>query len=239
MLALTPVETTQIDRHAEKPTHAVARMTPSQISAAEPVSFPGAPVSMHAPREDLFLEGDEASHVIEVLEGVVCGYRLLPDGQRHIVGFYYPGDLLGYCCVLTHAFSAQAISRVKVRRIPHSAVERLVSDRPEFAHKLLRLAASELSATRDHLLCITSKSAEAKMSAFLIALYRRNLANGAEPARIQLPMTRSDIGDYLGLTIETVSRSLSKLKRAGIIALPRTSIVEVKDLAALEAMAES
>lgn len=208
--------------------------TPAEI-AGQP--FESASVSTYLPREDLFLEGDEAASVFEVIEGVICAYRLLADGQRHVVSFFYPGDLLGYCCHATYAFSAQALSTVRVRRIPRASVERLVEARPEFARKLLKLAADELTATRDHLLCLASKSAEAKMASFLLALARRNQQSGDNPAKIQLPMTRIDIGDYLGLTIETVSRTLSKFKRAGLIALPRTSVVHLLDTAQLEAIA--
>lgn len=220
----------------------IASHTPAQTSkpgidnAIE--GFGNAPVASYQPREDLFLEGDDASHLVEVLEGVVCGYRLLPDGQRHVVSFYFPGDLLGYCCLGTHAFSAQSVSRVKVRRIQRSAVDRLVEARPEFARKLLRLAASELTATRDHLLCLASKSAEAKMASFLLALSRRNETVGEPANRIHLQMTRVDIGDYLGLTIETVSRTLSKFKRNGKIALPRTCIVEILKFNDLEDIAD-
>jgi len=196
-------------------------------------------VSLFQTREDLFLEDDDASHVYEVLSGVVCAYRLLADGQRHVVSFYFPGDLIGYCCIGSYAFSAQALSPVRARRIPRSSIDRMIESRPEFARRLLRLAAEELSATREQLVCLASKSAEAKMAAFLLALSRRNQTAGEDPARIQLPMTRIDIGDYLGLTIETVSRSLSKLKRADIIALPRTSTVVIRSLERLEAIAQA
>jgi len=154
------------------------------------------------------------------------------------VSFYFPGDLLGYCCLGTHAFSAQALTAVKVRRIPRTVVERMVEHRPDFARKLLELAARELTAARDPLLCLASKSADAKMAAFLLALSRRNCDAGQDKTRVVLPMTRVDIGDYLGLTIETVSRTLSKMKRAGVIALPRTSVVLIQDMDELEAIAD-
>lgn len=216
-----------------------AQPNSSQMFAAgtPTTGFEGAGVCTYRPREDLFLEGDDASHVLEVLEGVICAYRLLPDGQRHVVSFYFPGDIVGYCCQGTHTFSAQALSTLRVRRIPHSSIERQVERRPDFARRLLKLAANELVATRDHLLCVASKSAEAKMASFLSALARRNADAGEDPMLIQLPMTRVDIGDYLGLTIETVSRTLSKFKRAGLISLPRTSLVVVLDLAGIEAIA--
>ena len=203
-----------------------------------PASCDGVSTCSYRAREDMFLEGDEATHVLEVLDGVVCAYRLLPDGQRHIASFYYPGDLIGYCCLGKYPYSAQALTTLRVRRIPRASMDRMVEHRPEFARKLLKIAACELTATRDHLLCLASKSAEAKMASFLMALARRNQTVGEDPMRIVLPMTRVDIGDYLGLTIETVSRTLSKLKRAGIISLPRTSLVVIRQLAELEAIAQ-
>lgn len=200
--------------------------------------FEGSMRTVHRPREDIFLEGDEATHVFEVLEGVVCAYRLLSDGHRHVVSFYFPGDLLGYCCIGSYPYNAQGLSGVKVRRIPRASIDRLLEDRPDVARRLLKLAADELMATRDHLLCVASKSAESKMAAFLCALSRRNEDVGEDARHIVLPMTRIDIGDYLGLTIETVSRTLSKFKRAGIISLPRTTLVVINDLERLEHAAE-
>lgn len=202
-------------------------------------AFCNAMPSLYAAREDLFLEGDDATHMLEVVEGVICAYRLLPDGHRHVVSFYFPGDIIGYCCDTTHRFSAQALNKVRVRRIPRHAIAAMIEQRPGFARRLLELAQSELTMTRDHLLCLAAKSAEARMAAFLLALAGRNADAGADPRQIQLPMTRLDIGDYLGLTIETVSRTLSKLKRSGVIALPRTTSVLIKDFDALREVAQS
>lgn len=194
--------------------------------------------AIYAPREDLFLEGDEASHLLEVVEGVVCAYRLLPDGHRHVVSFYFPGDLIGYCCAGSHTFSAQALNKVRARRIPRHLINQMVETRPGFARRLLKLAADELRMTREHLLCLAAKSAEARMAVFLLALSRRNSDAGSDPHRIDLPMTRVDIGDYLGLTIETVSRTFSKLKRSGVIALPRTTTVLIRDVDSLSQLAQ-
>lgn len=206
-------------------------------------SFDGWPhlgtVQSAAVREDIFLDGDDARHVFEVLDGIVCAYRILPDGERHIVSFYYPGDLIGNCSLATYAFCAQALTPVRVRRIPRSVIERSITQRPELAQRFLRLAALELAATRDHLLCLAAKSAEAKVAAFLLALSRRNEAVGEDPDRINLPMTRLDIADYLGLTIETVSRTLSKFKRQGSIGLPRANLVILKDIGGLARLADA
>lgn len=215
-------------------------LPPRRDDAPEPLNeqLAHAMPSVYSAREDLFLEGDESSHILEVVEGVICAYRLLPDGHRHVVSFYFPGDLIGYCSPSTHTFSAQALTKVRVRRIPRHLLNQLIETRPQFARRLLKLAADELTMTREHMLCLAAKSAEARMAVFLLALSRRNRDTGADPARVELPMTRVDIGDYLGLTIETVSRTFSKLKRAGTIALPRTTTVLIRDAAALTAMAQ-
>mgnify|MGYP005852254623 CR=1 FL=1 len=215
---------------------------PTRLAPA-PGTFDGYPqlgtVQSAAPREDIFFDGDEARNVFEVIEGIVCAYRILPDGERHIVSFYYPGDLIGNCALGTYTYSAQALTPVRVRRIPRSVIERSMAQRPELAQRFLRLAALELAATRDHLLCLAAKSAEAKLAAFLLALSRRNGEVGDNPDEIKLPMTRLDIADYLGLTIETVSRTLSKFKRNGLIDLPRATLVILKDVDRLATLADA
>lgn len=239
MLALTATP----DLVCEAPRSVFSTPPPSVVDdyrAEEPIAdhLLHAMPSVYAAREDLFLEGDEQTHILEVVEGVICAYRLLPDGHRHVVSFYFPGDLIGYCCPSLHTFSAQALTKVRVRRIPRTSINHLIETRPQFARRLLKLAADELTMTREHMLCLAAKSAEARMAVFLLALSRRNRDVGGDPARLDLPMTRVDIGDYLGLTIETVSRTLSKLKRSGVIALPRTTTVMIRDAEALNSMAQ-
>ena len=190
-----------------------------------------------AAREDMFFDGDDAKDVYEVLDGIVCAYRILPDGERHIISFYYPGDVIGNCSLGTYAYTAQALTPVRVRRIPRAVLERSMAQRPELAQRFLRLAALELAATRDHLICLAAKSADSKLAAFLLALSRRNEEMGEDPHQIKLPMTRLDIADYLGLTIETVSRTLSKFKRKGLIDLPRATLVIIEDARGLATLA--
>lgn len=226
------------------PTHAPRTQScePSPLGAGPaPVllAFTGSSTYSVAPKHDIFIEGDTAGFVYEILEGTVNGYRILPGGERHVVAFYFAGDLLGYGVTETYLMSAQAVTNVRVRRIPRATVERMLDARPELARTLLRRATEELSATRDHLLCIAAKSADAKISSFLIALSRRNRSLGLNAAEVDLPMTRLDIGDYLGLTVETVSRTLTRLKLAGVIALPRSSRVVIRDQRTLEAMSNA
>jgi CRP/FNR family transcriptional regulator, anaerobic regulatory protein len=181
-----------------------------------------------ANREDLFLEGDEASHVYEVMSGIVCLYRIVPDGSRHILAFRFPGDIVGLCSPAAYGYNAQALGDARLRRISRAGLDRMIDERADFARKLLRMAAAELNAMRDHLSCLASKSAEGKVADFLLILAERSHAREETAVVVNLPMTRTDIGDYLGLTIETVSRTISRMRRAGIIDLPRTSQVIVR-----------
>ncbi len=189
-----------------------------------------APLAQLRGREDLFLEGDEATHVFEVVEGVVCMYRIMPDGNRHVLAFRFPGEIVGLCSPGTYGYNAQAVGDTRVRRIPLSGLERLIDERADFARKLLRMATAELNAMREHLKCLASKSAEAKVADFLLMLARRRKPRSGEAVVVNLPMTRTDIGDYLGLTIETVSRTISKLRRMGVIDLPHTNQIVVRQI---------
>jgi CRP/FNR family transcriptional regulator, anaerobic regulatory protein len=197
-------------------------------------NFANGPIQLVPAREDLFLDGDEADHAFEVLDGIVCAYRILPEGERQIVAFYYPGDFLGYCCIGNHSYSAQALTTVRVRRIPRATLERTIQQKPDVAQRFLRIAGVELTATRDHLACLAAKSAAARIALFLLGLSRRNKILGQDPSHIRLPMTRTDIGDYLGLTIETVSRTLGRMKRKGLIEIPKPSHVIIRDAASLK-----
>ncbi|PZN15414.1 MAG: hypothetical protein DIU63_08160 [Proteobacteria bacterium] len=222
------------------PAENVARDLDFSYRPAPVEGWPQLGTVQHIPaREDIFFDGDEARNVFEVLDGIVCAYRILPDGERHIVSFYFPGDVIGNCNLGTYPYSAQALTPVRVRRIPRSVLERYMAQRPELAQRFLRLAALELAATRDHMLCLAAKSAESKIAAFLLALSRRNAELGEDPNQIKLPMTRLDIADYLGLTIETVSRTLSKFRRNGLIDLPRATLVVLLDRKGLAALADS
>jgi CRP/FNR family transcriptional regulator len=188
-------------------------------------------------REDLFLEGDEATHVYEVTDGVVCLYRIMPDGNRHILAFRFPGDIVGLCSPSTYGYNAQAVGDTRLRRISRAGLERMIDEHSDFARKLLRMAAAELNAMRDHLTCLASKSAEAKVADFLLMLAGRSTVRSGNAVIVNLPMTRTDIGDYLGLTIETVSRTISKMRRTGVIDLPRTTQVVVRSTERLSELA--
>jgi CRP/FNR family transcriptional regulator, anaerobic regulatory protein len=168
-------------------------------------------------KEHVFCEGDEREHVFRVEEGVIAVYKTLPDGRRQIIDFAYPGDLIGLGVIGEHVLSAQATVPSKVRCLAAAALERIAETDAGLALKLYKAVCQELAATRSLLVTVGQRSAIERVAAFLISLHRRTAAEGA--ATINLAMRRSDIADLLGLTIETVSRTLTKLRCMGVIDL--------------------
>ncbi len=188
-------------------------------------------------REHVFFEGDAKDHVYLVEKGTVCLYKTLSDGRRQIVDFAYPGDLIGLGVPGDHVFSAQAIGLTRLRSLPAGLLHDLAKHDPQVGMQLYRALADQLLAARDLLLTVGQRNATERLAALLLALSRRNERNGVDPARIALPMTRADIADFLSLTIETVSRTFTKLRMCGMIDLVQSSLVVICDPAALERLA--
>ncbi|MBX2838212.1 MAG: helix-turn-helix domain-containing protein [Gammaproteobacteria bacterium] len=193
--------------------------------------------SLH-PHEHLFVAGDAQSQVYQILEGVVGIYELLADGRRQIATFCYPGDLIGLDHLQSFANSAEALCSARVRCIPLNTMDRLISTEPGFGQALLQVLSTELAETRDQLLSLGRKSAYEKVATFLLRIARRNQREGKNENDLYLPMRRSEIADYLGLTIETVSRNITKLKVARAIRLVSKNRIEVLDMNLLEDCAE-
>jgi len=188
-------------------------------------------------KEYVFVEGDAASHVYRVETGAVALFKVLADGRRQIVGFAYPGDLIGLGAEGEHVMNAQAIKPTRLRCLPMSGLHRSVAQDPSLGFKLYQVLARELASARDLMLTTGQRSATERVVSFLLAFSRRNKRNGHDPAAFELPMTRADIGDFLGLTIETVSRTFTKLKTMGLIELPHSSQVKLIDIDALDNLA--
>ena len=187
--------------------------------------------------EHLFIANDTQTHIYQVLEGVVGVYKMLSDGRRQIVTFYYPGDLIGVEDTGTWLHHGEALCNTKIRCIALSTIDSLISSEPGFGQAMLATLATELAETRDQLLSLGRKSALEKMATFLLRISRRNQRENTDECQLHLPMTRAEIADYLGLTIETVSRTITKLKTAGVIQLESRSRVIIKDLESLEDIA--
>jgi CRP/FNR family transcriptional regulator len=188
-------------------------------------------------REHVFFEGDAKDHVYVVEKGTVCLYKTLPDGRRQIVDFAYPGDLIGLGAPGDHVFSAQAITLTRLRCLPAGLLHDMALHDPQVGMQLYRALSDQLLAARDLLLTVGQRNATERLGALLLALSRRNERMGSDPDRISLPMTRADIADFLSLTIETVSRTFTKLRQSGIIDLVQSSLVVIRDQAALERLA--
>ena len=196
------------------------------------------PVRRVGKHEMLFGEGDKGGRYYEVLEGVLCSFRILHDGRRQILSFNYPGDIVGIGQEIEYRCSCEAVSEARVRCIPAATVQRSIETRPEIARKLLKVATIELASMHDHFVLVGRKSATEKLASFLLALARREAGKDGDAVTFQLPMTRTDIADFLGMTIETVSRRFTALRKMGVIDLPQTTTVHVRDMLRLEDLAE-
>ena len=186
--------------------------------------------------ETVFAQEDMTTSFYNVLDGVLRLYKLLPDGRRQIVGFALPGDFLGMAAAERHGFSADAIGPASVCQFTKAAFARFAEHRPNLLRRINELAVRELNQARDHMVLLGRRSAEEKVATFLVG-WRDRLQQIREPSRVvPLPMNRQDIADYLGLTIETVSRTFTKLEREGVIDIVPGGIC-LLDAARAEALA--
>lgn len=199
--------------------------------------FEQAPLRRIEMKELLFAEGDPSTHVYRIETGAIIQFKVLADGRRQVMGFGYAGDLVGLGVAGTHNMNAQAIKPTRLRCMPVAALLQWATADPTIGLKLYESVARELQATRDLLLTTGQRSALERVAGFLLALSQRSGRVGKEPGRFELPMTRTDIGDFLGLTIETVSRAFTKLKAAGLIEINRNHQVRVMHAPELEHVA--
>ncbi|MEQ1696520.1 MAG: helix-turn-helix domain-containing protein [Hyphomicrobiaceae bacterium] len=198
----------------------------------------GAPLRGVEAKDHLFTEGEAKTHVYQVVTGAVCLYKVLPDGRRQVIDFAYGGDMIGLGLGPVEACNAQATVATRVRCLPVSSLRSILRNEPAIAVKICEALTQELTAIRDHLVCVVQRSATERLVTFLLALSQRNRARDRDPSTIELPMTRADIGDFLGLTIETVSRTFSKLKACGVLEIDQGTTIRLRDIAELRALAD-
>ncbi len=163
---------------------------------------------------EIFGESEPAEYIYQLVTGAVRSYKLLSDGRRQIGAFHLPGDMFGLENGGTHRFTAEAIVDTTVRLLRRRAVQGVATGDASVMKDLLRLTAKNLEHAEEHMLLLGRKTSLERVAAFLIEMDRRVTAAGV----MQLPMGRRDIADYLGLTLETVSRALSILHGEGVIA---------------------
>jgi CRP/FNR family transcriptional regulator len=186
---------------------------------------------------DTFIEeGTPATDFFNIPRGTVKLFKLLPDGRQQVTGFAGMGHFLGLAVSDTYAFSAEAIEPVQLCRFSRPKLRAVLHDFPALEERLLETACNELVAAQEQMLLLGRKTARERVATFLVAQCHAVLPCG--PAEhVPLPMTRSEIADYLGLTIETVSRTLSRFKADKRIATPSNSEVVILDRAWLDDMA--
>jgi CRP/FNR family transcriptional regulator len=182
----------------------------------------------------IIVEGEQADAFLNITEGIVKVYKLLADGRQQIIGFLFAGDFVGLSSNETYAYSAEAITAVSYCRFPRRQLERLLDDFPQMERRLLRIASNELAAAQQQMLLLGRKSARERLASFLLMLSHQAERVGGVANPVQLPMTRRDIADYLGLTIETVSRTFTQLRKEKIIDMRRPNEVDLIDRAELE-----
>ena len=188
--------------------------------------------------QTLFHEGDPANRVFTLTRGTLKLYKLLPDGRRHVTDFMHPGDFLGISSDEEHAVSAEALEDAQLCWFPRDRFDDFVEGQSSMERNLYRMAAQELAIAQRQMVVLGRKTATERLASFLLSLADRAQKAGEDCRLIRLPMSRSDIADYLGLTKETVSRVISALKCRGVIRLRATHRIELVDRQRLEQIAE-
>lgn len=164
--------------------------------------------------EEIYGQGTAATYGYQVVNGAICVSITLTNGRRQIGAFYFPGDVFGLEPSLRHRWSANAIVKATaVRRVKRKALLRKAESRLSFARSVRSIAERDLLHAEDHRILLGQLTARERVAAFLLQMNNRIGVSG----EIQLPMSRADVGDYLGLAIETVSREISKLSDEGVL----------------------
>ncbi|CCM78968.1 Crp/Fnr family transcriptional regulator [Rhizobium mesoamericanum] len=183
--------------------------------------------------EIVFFEGDRALHLFAIRSGNLRICRQLHDGRRVITGFLTKNDIVGVSFKNRYLYSAEALDDVSFQRQTKGAFEKQLLARPDLRRVLLSQLCDEVATAQDQMVLLACRSAEERLCSFLLERLHKSMAQGFEPNVINLPMTRLDIADYLGLTIETVSRTITKLAGQGILSAGRRHSILVLKKAAL------
>jgi len=199
-----------------------------QMTAAKRKVVRGTPV---------YLSGDRFQSLYAVRSGAFKTVGVSRNGDEKVTGFHLPGELLGLDAIGSgvHGYNAIALEDSEVCIIPFAQLEQMAQSIPALQHQLLRLLSSDISRDQGLMLLLGSMSAEQRLAAFLLSLSRRHQRLGFSASRFVLRMTREEIGNYLGLTLETVSRLFSRFQREGLVSV-RQRDIEIKDIQSLKEM---
>lgn len=209
---LTPVELVELARHTHK--------------------------SRHAPGSELVGDSTEIRNYANVMRGVVKLSKVLEDGRQQLVGLQFAPDFLGRLFATESVVAAEAASEVDLCVVPKKALESMIAEHPALERRLMQQTLRELDEAREWMVTLGRKTAQEKVASFLYLI-----ASHADPSpasdtvRFELPLSRADIADFLGLTIETVSRQMTKLRQIGVIHIENNRSVEVSDMERLSDIA--
>jgi len=186
-------------------------------------------------RQNIFLEGDKKAWIYRVEAGTVCLYKMLANGRQQIFGFPIRNEIIGLEAGDEYQLSALSMGITRLRCLPVTLLDREARTDADFALHLYEAISSELEATRELLITLGQHGSTERMAVFLLNLAGRN--RGGKTQLLNLPMTRFDIADFLGMTIETVSRALARLGEMKLIVVRGRSKIQVKDIDGLQQLA--
>jgi CRP-like cAMP-binding protein len=185
--------------------------------------------------ETIFNQGDCADRVYRIVSGTVRLCRHMPDGRRHIVDFLLAGELMGFVESAQQPISAEAVSEVTIVAYPRICFERLAAENAAVRSQLLSHLSATLLSAQQHQFVLGCQKAKERVTSFLLRLAERLDINCGE--RFDLPMSRQDIADHLGLTIETISRAITALRSDGALLVPSAHQLILRDMATLRSIA--
>ena len=208
---------------------------PLDASALDDMATDSERVSLEA-RAPIFHQGDVARYVYTLTDGTARLMRVLPDGRQAAIGFRFSGDILGFTPSDEHAFGAEMLTDGKVCRMERRRLEQLFRRYPLLERRFLDLCSRELEQSQEHIMALGRFTAEERVAAFLLSLVDAQRRRGHKGPVFDLPATRADIGEFLGLTLETVSRAISVFRRRNLIFLHGQSGIEILNEGELTAL---
>ncbi len=190
------------------------------------------------PGMHLIDEGEPEKYVFSISTGCLKCFKLLPDGRRQITGFLFPGDFLGLARSETYTSSVEAVTPATLCRMERSELKKFAETIPNLNRRLHELASEALAEVQGQIVLLGRKTAQERLATFLLTLSRRAGERGNATNPVDVPMSRDDIGDFLGLTTETVSRTFSRLRKEGLIGMDKDKRIEILDFEGLSDIAE-
>ena len=183
---------------------------------------------------EIVAQGEEVTSYSNIMDGVVKLCKVMPDGRQQIVGLQFAPDFIGRPFVPESTLSAEAATPAEICVFPRGLLDRMIADTPELRHNLHAQALKELDAARDWMLTLGRRTAQEKVASLLYLIATHAEPETTSSTAFDLPLSRAEIADFLGLTIETVSRQMTKLRKQGVIRIENNRHIVVPDMDELE-----